>query len=250
MLALSNNSPWKRYSRFTEWFNDGYGKPYSLRIGMHDIAQYDRTNERKVLRNVRKLTVKITRAEAGHIHEAIDEQVEIQLSKKQKKFYKLLEEDRVIPKHDILAETPAKLLQKLHQVSGGFVKTEEGLYEFKTNPKLQWLKENIIPSETIILAHHIAEQKLLAEHFPHTGSITKLAEGVDFSHFKTMVVYSMSFSASTYQQVRARQMNINRKEPITIKYLTAGIDSYIYKAVQDKKNFTYSWYTRIKNNET
>ena len=98
-----------------------------------------------------------------------------------------------------------------------------------------------------MLAYHIAEQKALAEIFPNTGSITKKAEGTDYSHIKFMIIYSMSFSAATFEQVRHRQMNIeNRTEPIGVIYLLAGIDTYVYKAVQGKKNFTAAWYRRNK----
>ena len=61
-----------------------------------------------------------------------------------------------------------------------------------------------------------------------------------------MVLYSWSFSAATYEQVRVRQANINRSEPIEIIYLTSGLDAYVYKAVKNKQNFTSSWYKKNK----
>ena len=243
MLALSSFSPWKKFKRFTLWHKK-YGKPYKIRINGFDITKYDRTKEQKVLDKVEKFVVPITRKEAGHIHEATDRLVYLPLSKKQDKFYKILKEDLLYEKYHLLADTPVKLLQKLHQISGGFVKTEADLYTFKKNPKLAWLLKNVDPDNTVILANYIAEQKMLAEYFPHTGSITKNAEGVDYSHFKNMVIYSMGFSAATYEQVRARQMNINRTEPIEIIFLLSGIDRLVYKAVQAKKSFTASWYRR------
>lgn len=246
MLALSSYSPWKRYKKFTDWFVD-YGKAYSLRINGFDVKKYDRTIEKRILKVMTPYTVTITRADGGHIHEATDKLVAIPLNKQQMKFYKKLENDRVYPKFDILADTPAKLLQKLHQISGGFVKNEEGeIHTFKNNLKLKWLHENIDPENTMIVANYIAEQKELAKHFPNTGSITKNCEGVDFSKFKVMVIYSMGFSSATYQQIIARQMNISRQEPIEIIYLTSGIDQYVYAAVSAKKNFTSVWY---KNNK-
>ncbi len=248
MLALSDHSPWKKYKRFTLWHED-YGRLYTMRINGLDIKMYDRTKEEKVLKDVKKITVSITREEAGHIHEAVDRCVPIALSKKQTKFAAKLEKDLVVEKKngEILADTPAKLLQKLHQTSGGYVKGEDNfVLEFKEKPKVKWLLENIDPDKTIILSHFINEQKLLSSLFPHTGSITKNAEGVDFSHFDVMVIYSMAFSAATYEQVRARQMNFSRDKPVEIIYLQSGIDQYVYKAVSAKKNFTASWYRRNK----
>ena len=249
MLALSDYSPWKRYSRFTLWFED-YGRPYSIRINQIDIKQYDRTHEAKVLKDVKKITVTITRKEAGHKYEANDVLVNIPLSKKQTKFVAKLQRDLVIPKHEIVADTPAKLLQKCHQISGGFVKNEDGdYYEFEDKPKIDYIRANFDPNDTIILCHYIAEQRFLAKLFPHTGSVKKNAEGKDFSHFKNMVIYSMDFSAATYEQVRARQLNLKtRHSEVNITYLISGIDQYVYDAVVSKKNFTASWYRKeLKN---
>ena len=245
MLALSDNSPWSDYKRFTLWHED-YGKHYTLKIAGNNIKKYDRTLEEKVLADVEKYIVTITNEEGGHVHEAVDKPIKIELSKKQTKFYKKLNRDFSYPKYDIEADTPTKLLTKLHQIAGGFVKTdEEELYTFKKNPKMEWLFKNVPdPSNTIILAHHQAEQKMLKEFFPNTGSTTKNAEGVDYSGYETLIIYSFGFSASVYEQVRRRQMNINRKTPIEVIFLLAGLDEYVYKALLNKKNFTSRWYAK------
>jgi len=244
MFALSEHSPWKNYSRFTLW-HEVYGKPYTMRLNGFNVKKYDRVYEERVLADVEKYKVTLTRKEAGHVHEATDKIIHIPLSKKREKFYRLLKQDLLIEKHDILADTPVKLMSKLHQISNGFVKKENGgLYTFKTNPKIDWLHENIDPKNTFILAQHIADQELLAQYFPHTGSVTKLSAGVDLSMYEWMIIYSMNYSAQNYEQVRSRQMNINRMSPIEVRYLCSGIEHDIYKAVQKKKNFTAIWYRR------
>ena len=246
MLALSDHSPWSRYPRFTLWFED-YGKPYTMKINMIEVKKYDRTQEEKVMKDVRKYTVTITRKESGHVHEATDKLIEVPQSKEQRKIYRRLQKDLIIEKLNLIADTPAKMLQKLHQVSGGFVKDEDGnTITLKHNPKMDWLQENMDPENTVVLAKYIAEQEALAEIFPHSGSIKKNAEGVDYSHIRYMVIYSLDFSAATYEQARARQMNIGRDHPVEIIYLMSGIDKAVYKAVSMKKNFTASWYRRNK----
>ena len=242
MLALSDHSPWSSYKRFTLWHED-YGRLYTMKLNGYNVKMYDRVKDEKILADVEHLTVTMTRKEAGHKHEATDTLVDIPMSKKQNKFYRKLQEDQLIEKEDIIADTPVKLMQKLHQIAGGFVKREDGtLYSFKRNPKLEWLKENIDPDNTFILANYIAEQQMLAEHFPHTGSLQKLSAGVDLSMYENMIIYSMNFSAATYEQVRSRQMNIKRDTPIEIKYLCSGLDRKVYAAVQAKKNFTARWF--------
>ena len=84
MFALSHQSPWKKYKRFTLWHED-YGLPYSIRINGINIARYDRTKINKVKKCIDPLTVTITREEAGHKFEAHDKLHVVTLSKKQTK---------------------------------------------------------------------------------------------------------------------------------------------------------------------
>ena len=246
-VQLSAHSPWRMYSSFYQWHKD-YGIPYSIKINGLPIKQYDRIDEASFWAILDRFVVTITREEGGHIVKPVDVTIDIPLTKRQKKFYKKLEKYGVISKYDIVADTPTKLLTKLHQISGGFVLDDWGevTYKFKPNPKLYWLKENIDPNNTVILANYIAEQKFLAKHFPHVGSTTRNAEGVDYSGFDKMVIYSMSFAAATYEQVRARQLNVNRTDPVEIVFLLAGIDYHVYQAVSNKQNFTSKWYERHK----
>lgn len=283
MLALSDNSPWKDLTQFNHWFEGysvwkhlptgklrryaigyqptgknerelrfiesitGYGKPYKRNLNGYDVPQYDRMKENKVFNDINHLIVTITRKEAGHKYEAVDKLVHIPLSRRQERMTKLIEERRVIEttKGIIVADSGAKLLSKRHQIAGGFCRGEDNyIHEFKHKPKVDWLMENIDPDNTVILAHHIPEQKMLAKLFPHTGSVTQKSEGVDFSGFETLVIYSMSHSAATYEQVRVRQANRKRETPITVLWLISGIDELVYRAVKNKENFTLSWYKR------
>ncbi len=244
MFALSKYSIWSKYGRFTTWHKD-YGLPYQMRLNGYNVTKYERTKIDLIKKDMKHLIVTMTRKDAGHQHEAVDKLIDIDQSKKQKKMYKALRTDLIIEKEEILADTPVKLMMKLHQISGGFVKREDNsVYSLKKNPKLEWLKKNVDPNITYILAQYQAEQEMLAEHFPHTGSVTKMAAGVDLSMYENLIIYSMNFSAQNYEQVRSRQMNIKRDSSITIKYLISGIDSLVYKAVKMKKNFTSSWFTK------
>lgn len=253
MFALSHKSPWRKYRRFTEWHRD-YGRPYTIKIQDKNIKQYNRTIINKVKKDVEKFIVTITRKEAGHKFEAVDKLYHIKLPKVQQDIVKILDKDRLyiqkknkkkkIKKMVILADTPAKLNQKKHQISGGIVKCEdERIIYFKDNPKVNFIKENFDPEKCIIVAYYKLEQEMLSKIFPNVGSITSNSEGVDYSHFEHMVIYSMAHAAKTYEQIRARQLNmIKRKSEVIINFLISGIDQKVYDAVSNKKNFTASWY--------
>lgn len=245
MFALSYKSPWKKYKRFTSW-HINYGKPYTIRVNGYNIQQYDRTHEDKVKKRIKPLTVTITRKEAGHKYEAKDKLHHIKLSKKQKKIIKMLDTEYVYDKKDftILADTPSKLIQKKHQINGGTVKCEDSkLMIFKNNPKVEYINKHFDTNQCIILAFFKAEQELLSKIFPNVGSVISNAEGVDYSHFQHMIIFSMSYAAKSYEQVRARQLNIvKRKSKVIVHFLISGIDQKIYEAVSNKKDFTASWY--------
>jgi hypothetical protein len=255
MLALSTDSPWKDYKRYTEW-HQHYGIPYQIKIaGGMLVNQWDKVKEDKILRDIEHLIVSMTRAEAGHKFEPTDKLHKIPLTEQQEEIYKRIEEDKLFEMDDeyaIVCDTPSKYIQKLHQVAGGYVNAvndneESKVFKIESN-KVQYIKDNFDPKETIILAFYIPEQEYLASIFPNVGSITKNSDGVDYSHFKNMVIYSMGFPASTYQQVIGRQLNfVTRKEEVIIHFLVSGIDQYVYNAVSNKESFTARWYKENNN---
>jgi len=247
MLALSSYSPFRKYVRFTQWFNDGYGIPSTVFVGGRQVAVYKKTNGDKIKREVKHLVVKLRRKETGHEFESEDVIHEVGLNKQQKKITKALEKDLLFikGKHEILGDTPVKMLGKLHQVNGGIsIKGEDSLFMFKKEPeKVKYIKKNFDTSKTMILSYYKHEQDYLAGVFEYTGSVTKLSTGVDLSHYETLVIYSMAFSASNYEQVRGRLMNVNRKTQMKVHYLLSGeVDKYIMKAVKSKESFTSTWF--------
>lgn len=156
--------------------------------------------------------------------------------------------------YTILTDTAGKLLQKKHQISGGTVKAIDDFDESKTKvhifrniPKVKYILDNFDIDNTIILSFYIPEQELLAEIFPHVASLGKNSDGVDYSHFEHLIVYSFGFHAVTYEQVRGRQMNFEtRNSDVIMHFLISGIDEYVYEAVSNKQDFTASWYKKHK----
>jgi len=249
MLKLSSWSPFKKYTRFTLWFKD-YGVPEQIYIGSRSVESYKKTQAKKIKKAIKHLVVTLTRKDAGHKHESEDIYHKIPMTKKQTKITKELDKHKVWSKKgcEIFIDSGgAKLLTKKHQIAGGIgvMCDEDVLYKFKKEPKkVEYIKKNFDVNTTIILSFYKHEQEYLSKIFPHTGSVTKLSSGVDLSHYKTMIVYSMSFSASNYEQVRGRLMNVNRKTPMFCHYLVSGIDEYVLEAVKNKENFTASWYNK------
>ena len=241
MLSLSDDSPFSKYKRFTQWFAD-YGIPKTLYIGNNKVPCYKTGKKDKIINAVSHLVISLTTKDTGHTHEANDIICDIPMTHRQNRLVELLERDKYIPLPQgvLLGDTAVKRLIKRHQIAGGIgVNLEDdGQYLFKRSEKVEYIKERFNVDTTIILSHYIIEQEVLSKIFPHTGSVTKMSSGVDLSHFENMVIFSMAFSAANYIQVRARMMNINRKTEVNVYYLISGIDKYVYDAVSKKQNFT------------
>lgn len=269
MLALSTWSPLP-FPRFTKFFAE-YGIPSTTYTGTLEVPCYKKTQTTKLLAKIEHLVVRLTRVDTGHVHEAQDVYHNVSMNKEQRKIQKSLDKKGLWLKGgvDILTDTPVKFLGKSHQIAGGISIKAESLasnnpnwdgvdddseflstpqvYKFKkTAPKVKYIQENFDPETTIILSYYQDEQKALAKLFPHTGSVTKMSTGVDLSHFKTMVIYSMAFSSANYEQVKGRLMNVKRTTPISVHYLVTGIDQYVIEAVSKKSNFTSNWYKKNK----
>ena len=197
----------------------------------------------------------MTRVEAGHKFEPTDKLHLIPLTTQQEEIISTIKKSKLYnfnEEYSIVCDTASKYLQKLHQIAGGFVNAvdlceQTKVFQVDSN-KVKYIQENFNPHDTIILAYYIPEQEYLASIFPNVGSLTKNSDGVDFSHFKNMVIYSMGFSAATYQQVIGRQLNfVTRKEEVIIHFLISGLDQYVYDAVSSKQNFTTKWYKEKDN---
>lgn len=249
MMALSTWTPLP-FPRFTKFFEE-YGIPSTTYTGQHKVPCYKLIQEKKLISKIEHLIVNLTRKKMGHVHEAEDVYHAISMNKQQIKILKHLKKHKVYIKDDveILADTPVKELIKAHQVSGGIgVKGEvvdDNMFWFKkVSNKVAYILDNFDADTTIILSHYKHEQDYLRKVFPHTGSVTKMSTGVDLSHYKTMIIFSMAFSSANYEQVKGRLMNIKRNTPIKVHYLVSGIDEYIIKAVKNKENFTSRWYRK------
>jgi hypothetical protein len=62
-----------------------------------------------------------------------------------------------------------------------------------------------------------------------------------------MIIYSLTFSGSTYSQILSRMCNWNRTEPIKVHVLMVrgSVEEYIYKAVSSKQSFNESFYLKV-----
>lgn len=250
-LQLSDWSPWRMYNSFYAWFKD-YGIPRTRFVGGKQFKEYTNTKESWIIKDIAKCFISYTRQELGFEFEPYDVPHYIQLEKRTKDLYNQLEKTQVYETEDFLAtaDTPMALMTKLHQVEGGTLKQDDKSILLGNTEKIDYIKQKWGDSEnTVIFYHYKAEEMLLRSHFKKARLAQSVseAEGVDFSMYEHLIVYSMNFSTAKYTQRRARQANMNRDTEINVHFLLTkgGISEQVYTTVAvNKKNYVDKYYTK------
>lgn len=246
-LKLSDWSPYAKWTTFYDWHR-AFGIPKEIYIGSKRVKQY---NECKPIAKeyVEHLFISYTRKELGFEHEPNDILHYVDLNEETREIYNKLNKDAIIPELDYIADTPMKKLVGLHQIEGGTLKNEDNYTTLPNKEKISYIKATFGDVQSLVIFYQYKQEELkLKEEFNNATILqgTSFAEGVDLSHFETLVVYSMDFSTARYTQRRARQCNMNRGEPIDVHFILVhgGISQQVYDTVAiNKANFVNSYFS-------
>ena len=260
-LWISDFNPFEETS-FYKWYKN-YGLPDQIFIRGIWLMQYKKAIENKIINKIGHLIVTMTK-EKANFDVIVDEKIhQVETSKDYLGALNYFYNHRVINIYDyeVIAETSASALNKLHQLNGGTIKLNEKKSLIVSDHKVNYIQTHLAnDNKIVILCNYIKERELLLNRLVNStdevnkfknenykyfiGHIKTFSEGVDFSYADTMIIYSLNFSATTYLQSRERLANKQRTKPITVHYLFTkdGIDEHIYKAVSNKMNFTSTYY--------
>jgi hypothetical protein len=260
-LWVSSFTPFEEKS-FYQWYKN-YGEDDSIFINGMFIKQYKASHGEMIMDMVNHLIVTMTK-EKANFDVFVNERIhQVEVNEDYLSALEYFKSNRIITidENEIVAETSASALNKLHQLNGGTIKVNDKLSLIVSHHKVNYIKENLGNDEKIvILCNYIKERDLLLTRLANStdeveefkngsfkyfiGHIKTFSEGVDFSYADSMIIYSLNFSATTYLQSKERLANKKRVKPIVVHYLftKGGIDEYIYQAVSNKMNFTNSYY--------
>ena len=260
-LWVSSFTPFEEKS-FYQWYKN-YGEDDSIFINGMFIKQYKASHGEMIMDRINHLIVTMTK-EKANFDVFVNERIhQVEVDEDYLSALEYFKSNRIITidENEIVAETSASALNKLHQLNGGTIKVNDKLSLIVSHHKVNYIKENLGNDEKIvILCNYIKERDLLLTRLANStdeveefkngsfkyfiGHIKTFSEGVDFSYADSMIIYSLNFSATTYLQSKERLANKKRVKPIVVHYLftKGGIDEYIYQAVSNKMNFTNSYY--------
>jgi hypothetical protein len=254
---VSYHSPFKHYVNFYRWADD-YVNKFQKKINGFLANDYSKGNELKIMAAIFPYVITFTQQQAGFSTEIEEEVIHIDMCNKTKLIVKKLEKDLVVEGKDevILADTPVKLMQKLHQLWSGTVKFESGNSMVIDTTKAEFIKDKWRDNKIGIFYKFKEELSALKQVFGDslTTELDKFdnegyqvialqiisgREGISLKNADYLVFYNIDFSATSYWQGRDRLTTMDRKfNKIYWLFSDGGIEDKIYKAVKAKKKYT------------
>jgi len=251
------NNPFRGYKNFYRWADDYVVKQIRY-LGTHNSTDYSHAKTNKVIEAMKPYTINYTQQEAG-FKSTIDEEV---LTVKMKDItYGLcntLRSDKVIEgtNQTILADTGVKLMGKLHQMYSGTVIFESGESTILDLSKAEFIKNRFANKKIGIFYKFKEELKALKQVFgdqlvtelvdfdnnPDANIALQIVsgrEGISLRKADHIVYYNIDFSATSYWQSRDRMTTKDRLyNKIYWVFAEGGIEQKIYRAVNQKKDYT------------
>ena len=147
-----------------------------------------------------------------------------------------------------IADGGAGKLSKQHQLAGGSAISVDGSGILLSDFKAIEIHKKHRDKNCCIFYKYVAEKEILKKYFNKEDlyQIDSNSTGIDLSHYDEMVIYSLTWSGSTYTQVLNRLVNTERKDMPDIHiYITDNSpDVALFRAVSMKHDFNSKYLDR------
>jgi len=257
------NNPFREYKNFYR-FCDRFVDVKEKMINSLRIKDYSKGRE-SILDEMRPFTINYTQAEAGFVSKVTEEVLYVKMKDITYSLIDKLKKDLVIQGKDevILADTPVKLMTKVHQMCSGTIKFESGNSKILDTSKAEFIKEYFKGKKIGIFYKFKEELNALKEVFSDeltteledfdsnkfrviSLQIVSGREGISLKNADYLVFYNIDFSATSYWQSKDRMTTKDRLENnVYWIFSEGGIESDIYKAVTKKKDYTVNHFKKL-----
>jgi len=212
-----------------------------------------------IIEEMEPYTINYTQQEAGFMTETKEEILEVEMKPTTYAMIKKLKKQLVIEgkEETILADTPVKLMTKVHQMCSGTVKFESGNSMILDLSKAEFIKQQFEGCKIGIFYKFKEEYNALKQVFgdeltselsvfedTHKNIALQIVsgrEGISLRQAEYLVYYNIDFSATSYWQSKDRMTTKERLEnQVYWIFAKGGIEHDIYKAVIKKKDYTVS----------
>ena len=255
-------NPFKEYKNFYR-FCDDYVVIKERMINSLLIKDYSNGTQ-KILDRMMPYMISYTQKEAGFKVNTKEHIMHVKMSDLTYKLTSQLKRDLVVlgKEEVILADTPVKLMMKLHQMYSGTIKFESGNSMVMDLSKAKMIYENFCLAKIGIFYKFKEELNALMQVFGPENLTTELSvfedtnksialqivsgrEGISLKKAEALVYYNIDFSATSYWQSKDRMTTKDRLEnDVYWIFAEGGIEDSIYKAVLDKKDYTINHFKK------
>lgn len=263
-FQLSDNSPFKEYSNFYKWAKD-FVNVKTKHLGYAKVNDYSDADIRHINRRIKYFVLTFTQAEAGFTSTVNEMVLFVDMKPITSTIIERLKRDLVVKNKNnqiILADTGVKLMQKIHQLSSGTCKFEDGTSKILDYSKAEFIKCNFAETkigifykfkEELNMLKEVLKDKLTTDLDEFNNSDKWIAlqflsgrEGLSLKQADYIVALNIDFSATTYFQFKDRMTTMERKEnQIYWLFSKGGIEEKIYRTVLNKKDFTLNVFKKL-----
>ena len=261
------NNPFEKYKNFYR-FADDYVNVKQLKISGRIMNDY-KTGKQEILTAMKPHTISYSQKEAGFVSKIEEEVLTVKMRDNTYSLANRLKRDLVVEGKEevLLADTPVKLMMKLHQIYSGTVKFESGRSMTLDTTKADLIKAYFTGRKIGIFYKFKQELAVLKDVFGDELTtelsvfedtdknialqIVSGREGISLRQADCLVYMNIDFSATSYWQSRDRMTTKERvKNDIYWVFSEGGVEQDIYKAVTKKKDYTLKHFKRdISNGE-
>tara|TARA_R100001440_G_scaffold12383_11_gene21737 strand:+ start:2116 stop:3354 length:1239 start_codon:yes stop_codon:yes gene_type:complete len=260
------SNPFRSYKNFYR-FCDDYVDVKTQIVNSLPIKFYN-NGLPSILTAMQPYMISFSQREAGFKSDLREHILRVPMEGRTYDMCKRLRKDRVIDGKDevVLADTPVKLMQKLHQMYSGTVKFESGKAMVFDHSKAQFIYDRFCRDKIGIFYKFKAELEALKNVYGDELTtelkefeegdksialqIVSGREGISLRQASALVYYNIDFSATSYWQSRDRMTTKDRTESdIYWVFAEKGIESQVYKAVTEKKDYTLNHFKKWNTTE-
>lgn len=260
VYAIRNN-PFNEFSNFYR-FCDKYVNVKQKKINGLLMNDYSHGLE-SIVEAMKPYTINYTQSEAGFVTRVEEDVLYVPMKDSTYRLIDKLKRDLVVEgkEETILADTPVKLMMKVHQLCSGTIKFESGNSMVLDTTKAEFIKQKFYGSKLGIFYKFKEEYNALKQVFgdeltnelsvfedteKHIAlQIVSGREGISLRDADYLVYYNIDFSATSYWQSKDRMTTKERLEnKVYWVFSEGGIERDIYKAVTKKKDYTINHFKK------
>jgi hypothetical protein len=260
LFTLSNYHPFNDHKNFYKWANE-YVNIKQKRLGYATVNDYSDANKKDFWHLCRYYILTYTQSEAGFTSNVNEMILEVEMQPITYKIIDKLKKDLVVTSSttgkSIVADTAVKLQQKIHQLSSGTIKFEDGSTQIIDNSKALFIQQKFAEYKIAIFYNFVAELEMLKLVFKETLTtdleefnnsdkwialqIVSGREGISLAKADALVMFNIQFSAVSYFQSKDRLTTKDRLvNNVFWIFSKNGIEQNIYNAVSKKLDYTNS----------